>query len=77
MGACVVMDKLSAHHVGGIKEMIAAGAKIVYLPLYSPDRKDRGSLRGGMCLAPDLLTWGNPTPQINKLSDSESVFIVY
>ena len=37
MGACVVMDNLSAH-LDKIREMIAAvGAKLVYLPLYSPD----------------------------------------
>jgi transposase len=37
-GACVVMDNFSSHKVVGIKEAIeAAGAKLVYLPPYSPD----------------------------------------
>lgn len=34
----VVLDNLSAHKVAGVREAIeAAGAKIVYLPPYSPD----------------------------------------
>jgi transposase len=38
VGACVVMDNLSAHRVDGIRELIeAAGAKLVYLSPYSPD----------------------------------------
>jgi len=37
-GACVVMDNFSSHKVVGIKEaIVAAGAKLVYLPPYSPD----------------------------------------
>jgi transposase len=37
-GDIVVMDNLSSHKVGGIRETIEArGAIIVYLPLYSPD----------------------------------------
>lgn len=37
-GACVVMDNFSSHKVAGIKEAIeAAGARLVYLPPYSPD----------------------------------------
>lgn len=37
-GACVVMDNFSSHKVAGIEEAIAAaGAKLVYLPPYSPD----------------------------------------
>lgn len=37
-GACVVMDNFSSHKVEGIQELIeAAGAKLVYLPPYSPD----------------------------------------
>lgn len=37
-GDCVVMDNLPAHKVAGIKELIeAAGAKLIYLPPYSPD----------------------------------------
>lgn len=37
-GAVVVMDNLKAHKVQGVREMIeAAGAKIIYLPRYSPD----------------------------------------
>ena len=34
----VVMDNLGAHKVAGVREAIeAAGARLVYLPLYSPD----------------------------------------
>lgn len=37
-GEVVVMDNLGAHKVEGIREMIeAAGAKLLYLPPYSPD----------------------------------------
>lgn len=37
-GACVVMDNFSSHKVTGIKEAIeAVGARLVYLPPYSPD----------------------------------------
>jgi transposase len=34
----VVMKNLGAHKVAGVREAItAAGARVVYLPLYSPD----------------------------------------
>ncbi len=37
-GDIVIMDNLSAHKVGGVREAIeAAGAKLAYLPPYSPD----------------------------------------
>jgi transposase len=37
-GACVVLDNFSAHKVEGIRELIeAAGARLIYLPPYSPD----------------------------------------
>ena len=37
-GDVVVLDNLSAHKVSGIREAIeAAGAKLLYLPPYSPD----------------------------------------
>jgi transposase len=37
-GDVVVMDNLPAHKVGGIREAIeAAGARLLYLPPYSPD----------------------------------------
>ena len=37
-GDVVVLDNLSAHKVPGIREAIeAAGAKLLYLPPYSPD----------------------------------------
>jgi len=37
-GDIVIADNLSSHKVKGVKEAIAAsGAKIVYLPAYSPD----------------------------------------
>ena len=37
-GDMVVLDNLSSHKVAGVKEAIASvGAKVVYLPPYSPD----------------------------------------
>jgi len=37
-GAVVVLDNLGAHKVKGVKELIeAAGARLLYLPPYSPD----------------------------------------
>jgi transposase len=37
-GDVVVMDNLSAHKVAGVREAIeAVGARVVYLPPYSPD----------------------------------------
>ena len=37
-GDVVVMDNLSAHKVAGVREAIeAAGAKVAFLPAYSPD----------------------------------------
>ena len=37
-GDVVVMDNLSSHKVNGVRERIeAAGAKLLYLPPYSPD----------------------------------------
>ena len=37
-GQVVIMDNLSAHKVAGVRQLIeAAGAKLMYLPPYSPD----------------------------------------
>jgi transposase len=37
-GQCVVMDNLTAHKVAGVRPLIeAAGARLMYLPPYSPD----------------------------------------
>ena len=37
-GHCVVMDNLAAHRVAGVRELIeATGARLLYLPPYSPD----------------------------------------
>ena len=37
-GDLVVMDNLAAHKISGVREAIeAAGARLVYLPPYSPD----------------------------------------
>lgn len=39
-GDIVVMDNLGAHKVAGVREAIeAVGARLVYLPPYSPDLK--------------------------------------
>ena len=37
-GDVIVMDNLSSHKVAGVKEAIeSVGAKVIYLPPYSPD----------------------------------------
>jgi transposase len=37
-GQVVIMDNLSAHKVAGVREQIeATGARLIYLPPYSPD----------------------------------------
>jgi transposase len=37
-GDVVVMDNLGAHHADGVRELIeSAGARVLYLPAYSPD----------------------------------------
>lgn len=37
-GQVVIMDNLAAHKVAGVRELIAAtGARLIYLPPYSPD----------------------------------------
>jgi transposase len=37
-GDVVVMDNLGAHHASGVREMLeAAGARVLYMPPYSPD----------------------------------------
>ena len=37
-GACVVMDNFSSHKVEGVRELIeSVGARLIYLPPYSPD----------------------------------------
>ena len=37
-GDTVIIDNLSSHKVAGVREAIeAAGAKLIYLPPYSPD----------------------------------------
>ena len=37
-GQIVILDNLSAHKVAGVREQIeAAGARLIYLPPYSPD----------------------------------------
>jgi transposase len=37
-GQVVIMDNLSAHKVSGVREQIEArGARLIYLPAYSPD----------------------------------------
>lgn len=37
-GQVVILDNLSAHKVAGVRELIeAAGARLLYLPPYSPD----------------------------------------
>ena len=45
-GQVVILDNLAAHKVAGVRELIAAtGARLLYLPPYSPDfNPDRTSL---------------------------------
>lgn len=41
-GDTVILDNLNAHKVTGVREAIeAAGARVLYLPPYSPEPKDR------------------------------------
>lgn len=43
-GDTVILDNLPAHKVAGVREAIeAAGARLLYLPPYSPEPKDRVS----------------------------------
>jgi transposase len=63
-GDTVIMDNLPAHKVSGVRDVIeAAGAKLLYLPPYSPDfnpiemafAKLQASLRGAAARTiPDL-----------------------
>lgn len=54
-GHVVIMDNLSTHKVAGIQEIIeAAGARLVYLPPYSPD------------LSPIELCWSKLKTMIRK-----------
>jgi transposase len=56
-GDVVVMDNLSAHKVGGVKETIEkAGARLLYLPPYSPD------------LSPIELAWSKIKNTLRKSS---------
>jgi hypothetical protein len=53
-GDVVVLDNLKAHKVKGVREAIAAtGARLLYLPPYSPDfQPDRAGLRQAQGPAP-------------------------
>ena len=43
-GDTVILDNLNAHKVTGVREAIeAAGARLLYLPPYSPEPKDRAA----------------------------------
>jgi len=76
-GDIVIMDNLPAHKVAGVRETIeAAGARLLYLPPYSPDP---GSLSGagfqpyrdGFLQAMSLgLTRGSGVAQENRCPDS-------
>ena len=51
-GDIVVMDNLAAHKIAGVREAIeAVGARLIYLPPYSPDL-NRNGLRQAQSLAP-------------------------
>ena len=41
-GDTVILDNLNAHKVAGVREAVeAVGARVLYLPPYSPEPKDR------------------------------------
>jgi DDE superfamily endonuclease len=56
-GDAVVMDNVSPHKVAGVEEAIrAAGARVLYLPSYSPGRGGGSNPgRGGPCALPPVL----------------------
>jgi transposase len=79
-GDVVVMDNLSVHKVAGIESMItAAGARLVYLPPYSPDwspiepcwSKVKTRLRGMKARTRETLDQAL-TKVIGKISNSDA-----
>lgn len=78
-GDIVVMDNLPAHKVAGVREAIeAAGARLLYLPPYSPDfnpiemafSKLKALLRKAAArTVPDL--WEAIKQAINQFTDDE------
>ena len=71
-GDVVVMDNLSAHKVAGVRSLIeACGARLLYLPPYSPDLNP---IEKAWSKLKQLLAWPKPAPlrrwraQLPKLS---------
>ena len=65
-GDTVVLDNLPAHKVSGIRERIeAAGARLLYLPAYSPEPKDRE--------ATSIRVWMTPAGQGCRIGSGELV----
>jgi len=51
-GDILFIDNLSAHKVAGIADLVKArGARLVFLPPYSPDLNPKVALRGAIELA--------------------------
>jgi hypothetical protein len=86
-GDVVIMDSLPVHRVAGVREVIeAAGAKLRYLPKYSPDLnpiEQAGSSRPRMGWIIGLLDygtniravpWANVRPCFGESLESASVF---
>ena len=65
-GDTVVLDNLPAHKVSGIRERIeAAGARLLYLPAYSLEPKDRE--------ATSIRVWMAPAGQGCRIGSGELV----
>ena len=74
-GDVVVMDNLSAHKVQGVRQLIeASGAKLLYLPPYSPDFNpiEKAWSKLSSCSAPPKLalprSWNKPSPKPSRPS---------
>ncbi|MBD2109333.1 IS630 family transposase [Nodosilinea sp. FACHB-13] len=82
VGAIVVMDNLSVHHTARVAELIeAAGAKLVFLPPYSPDlspielcwSKLKACLRSAKARTPQALQQALKQIVIQEISESNAI----
>lgn len=74
-GDTVVLDNLPAHKVSGIRERIeTAGARLLYLPAYSPEPKDREatSIRSNAPLPSSRPVCGPRPPARSRTSATRS-----
>ncbi|MBD0270218.1 MAG: IS630 family transposase [Cyanobacteria bacterium Co-bin8] len=82
VGAIVVMDNLSVHHAAVVAELIeAAGAKLVFLPPYSPDlspielcwSKLKACLRSAKARTPQALQQALKQIVTEEISESNAI----